>query len=47
MDDTLLLKDRLASVGGLNALTKRGAGYLAVMLHALAPVLSKVVAHFY
>lgn len=40
-DDTLQLKERLASVGGL-ALTKRSAGYFAVMLHALAPVLTMV-----
>jgi hypothetical protein len=44
VDDTLVLKKRLASVGGLSAFQAETGTYLALALHTLEPALSKVTA---
>ena len=42
IDDTLLLKERLASIGGLTAFQSEAGTSLGLALHAIEPVLSKV-----
>lgn len=42
IDDTLVLKERLASVGGLAAFQSEAGTSLGLALHAIEPVLSKV-----
>ena len=42
VDDTLVLKERLASVGGLSAFQAEAGTSLGLALHAIEPVLSKV-----
>lgn len=42
VDDTLVLKERLASVGGLSAFQAEAGTSLGLPLHTLEPALSKV-----